>query len=138
MAVTDTEMNVGGVDTCSRDRNECRWAVAVAETEINVGGVVTVAETEINVLREHRLVQALRGDTQNVDALIRRRLKAGKRQVKLRPSNTKPVNAEPKTCQCMLLLLLPLHRKWEMLYQAGNHAQNTLTRPQGRFCQEQH
>ena len=59
------------------------------------------------MLRERRLVQALRGDTQNVDALIR--LKAGKRQVKLRPSNTKPVNAEPKTCQCMLLLLLPLH-----------------------------
>ena len=61
------------------------------------------------MLREHRLVQALRGDTQNVDALIRRRLKAGKRQIKLRPSNTKPVNAEPKTCQCMILLLLPLH-----------------------------
>lgn len=74
------------------------------------------------MLREHRLVQALRGDTQNVDALIRRRLKAGKRQVKLRPSNTKPVNAEPKTCQCMLLLLLPLHRKREMLFQAGKHA----------------
>ena len=60
------------------------------------------------MLREHRLVQALRGDTQNVDALIRRRLEAGKRQVKLRPSNTKPVNAETQDLSMHALAAIAL------------------------------